>query len=94
MKTIDFRQFLADELQDPEIRREFIVACYEQDGVDGLLTAFDEISRADEHQGLKLHEPVEKVSHAVTDLRALLNRAGLELSVTRLPTPDNVLTAA
>lgn len=87
MRTRDFREILADDLSDPEFRREFIIACFEQDGVDGLHMALDEIAQTDAIVQL----PVSEALHSATDLREMLNQMGLDLRIVRLQTTDKVL---
>lgn len=88
--TIDFRPFLANELYDPEVRREFVIACYEQNGMDGLRMAFDEIARAEAFSGTTV--PMPK-ANSLADSQTLLNQMGLDLSLFRLSAMDRVLTA-
>lgn len=43
----DFREIMYAELRDPEFRREFIRAYYEQDGVPGIRRALRCLAEAD-----------------------------------------------
>ena len=47
MKLRDFREFMYADLLDPEFRRGFIEAYYEQDGVPGIHFALQAIAEAD-----------------------------------------------
>ena len=87
MRTRDFREILADDLQDPDFRREYVIACYEQDGIDGLEMAFDEIARADANQ---LAKRLPRPSDSASDLRTLLNQMGLDFHLVRRLQPDKI----
>jgi len=49
MTTIDFRETLYPELDDPEFRRGFIEAFFEQDGIVGIHYALQCIAEADRY---------------------------------------------
>lgn len=89
MRTRDFREILADDLQDPEFRREFIIACYEQDGIDGLYMALDEIVRADARMASMSSIHSMPSTTTLADVRDFLNQMGLDFSITRLQTASS-----
>lgn len=85
MMTKDFREILADDLQDPEFRRNFLVAYYEENGVEGLRAALDEIALASEMQ-----KPlVPKITSTdFSTLRDTLNTLGLDFRLVPMPEGD------
>ncbi len=85
MKTIDFREFLATELQDPEVRRNFVIAYYEEDGVEGLRSALEEIALAD---ATIARENTDKTSSRSTNMRTALNELELDLRLVSLREPS------
>ena len=93
MRTRDFREILADDLQDPDFRREYVIACYEQDGIDGLQMAFDEIARADTERSAKSVTATVKPFNSLPDLRTLLNQIGLDIHLVPLHTAGKTLTS-
>lgn len=84
MRTIDFREFLANELQDSQARRNFVIAYYEEDGIAGLQAALEEIALADARvaQGNAVN-----TSRDNADWRASLNELGLDLRLVLLQEP-------
>ena len=86
MRTIDFREIMAKELQDPEFRREFIIAYYEEDGIAGLRAALEEIAHADSRNARSNPQITagDTAEESFTAIRSLLNEMGLDLRLVRI----------
>lgn len=91
MTTIDFREFLATELQDPETRRNFVIAYYQEDGVEGLRVALEEIALAD---ATIARENAGKSARRTINMRTALNELELDLQLVSLREPsESALTS-
>lgn len=64
-----------DDLRDPEFRRNFVVAYYEEDGIAGLKATRDEIACAD---GAVVASELPLPPDDFTALRGTVNALGLD----------------
>ena len=94
------REILASDLQDPEFQREYLIALYEDAGVEGILQGLREIGLATG----RMSEMAQKAGVARTTLyrslstngnpafktvHAALETLGLDLALVSRPTPTS-----
>lgn len=72
----DFRETLYRELQIPELRHEFVKACYDEQGFDGIVSALRHIEAA-EH-----YAETGEITRRKTTTRRVVRRPATRRSLT------------